>query len=179
MKLVDYKRQFFNCCQSLDESILVKIRDMLIDLKRTNNSIIFMGNGGSAGIASHFATDFAKTAKIPTKVFTDPALITCFSNDYGYENWLFKSLEIFASKGDVAIIISSSGESENILRAAQFCRQSEVPIIAFSGFKSCNRLHQVADINLHVAHDVYNLIENTHSYWLGLICDMCNGLIHD
>ena len=97
--------------------------EMIQNCKETNNKVILVGNGGSASIASHLAIDFTKAANIRSISFNEASLITCFANDYGYKNWVSKAIEFYAKKGDVVILISSSGSSENIIEGAKKARE--------------------------------------------------------
>ena len=85
------------------------MKKLLIGLKKTGNKAIIAGNGGSAAMASHVAVDFTKQGGIRTINFNEADLITCFSNDYGYERWIEKAISFYADKDDVLILISSSG----------------------------------------------------------------------
>src|SRR5579863_5845981 len=79
------------------------------------NKLMVIGNGGSAAIASHLATDYTKNGGIRTQAFNDGAMLTCLGNDLGYENVFAKQIEMFAQKSDLLVAISSSGRSPNIL----------------------------------------------------------------
>ena len=90
---------------------LEEVKKILRKTKLSKNKVIIFGNGGSA-IANHFSVDLTKTSKIRCVNFNESSLLTCFSNDYGYENWVMKTLEFHAKSGDTVILISSSGESK-------------------------------------------------------------------
>ena len=98
----------------------------IIKLKNKKNKIIIFGNGGSSAIASHVAVDLIKNTKIKTVPVTDPSLITCFSNDFKQENWMKKAIEYYFDKGDLVIIISSSGMSKNIVNASKYCLNNKI-----------------------------------------------------
>ena len=87
---------------------------MVCATHKAGKKVIIAGNGGSAAMASHVAVDFTKAANIRAINFNEADLITCFANDYGYENWVGKALEAYADPGDLVILISSSGKSQNI-----------------------------------------------------------------
>src|SRR6202007_2255903 len=87
------------------------------------NKIIFIGNGGSAGIASHLAIDFSKNGGLRSLAFNDASALTCLGNDLGYENVFAKQLDFHAHAGDLLIAISSSGRSPNILNAVKTARE--------------------------------------------------------
>ena len=142
-------------------------------LKKTykKNKIIIFGNGGSSTIASHFTIDIIKNTKLECINFNDPAIITCFSNDYGYEKWITKALKIYSKKSDVLILISSSGNSKNMINAANFAKKNKLNLITFTGFKKDNKLNGRGKINFWVDSLNYNHIENVHQIILLTICD--------
>ena len=122
-------------------------------------------------MASHVAVDLTKAAKIRAVNFNEADLITCFSNDYGYERWVEKALEAYADSGDLAILISSSGKSENMLNGAKKAKNMGVSVITVSGFLSDNPLSKLGNLNLWADSIEYNIIEMTHHIWLVAIID--------
>lgn len=176
--MIAYK-QFFKNYFSLFNKILAntdsckleKLSNLIISANKKKKKVIIVGNGGSASIASHITIDFINAAKIRAVNFNDPSIITCFSNDYGYENWVSKALECYANFGDVLILISSSGQSENMLIAASKAKSMNVDVITLTGFSSDNHLRQLGDINLWVDNNSYNMIEMTHNIWLLSVID--------
>ena len=82
--------------------------DLFSGLKMNNPNVFFIGNGGSNSICSHMMEDFAKIQKFKTFCFSDPALITCYSNDYGYENAIAEWLKIYFQPNDILISIDGS-----------------------------------------------------------------------
>ena len=146
------------------------IIDQLKKLKK-NNKLILAGNGGSASIANHVAVDFTKIAGIRSITFNESNLITCFANDYGYENWVSQSLKNYAIKGDMCILISSSGKSKNIINAAKECKKKNIFLITLTGFDVNNPLKKMGNINLWVNSKKYNYVEMTHHVWLVSLAD--------
>jgi len=144
-----------------DKSI-AGIVDFLCGSKIRNNRVIFIGNGGSASIASHMATDFLKNAAIPALVFSDSSLITCLTNDLGYEHVFRKPIELLANKGDILFAISSSGASKNILSAVNQARKKGCFIITLSGFNKNNPLRKSGDINFYLPSFCYGHVEIGH-----------------
>tara|TARA_B100000959_G_C14902737_1_gene591655 strand:+ start:517 stop:1110 length:594 start_codon:yes stop_codon:yes gene_type:complete len=124
--------------------------------------IIFIGNGASASIASHMSTDFWKNGSMRAIAFNDAALLTCLSNDCGYENVFGKSVEMFADEGDILVAISSSGKSENILNGVREARKRGVHVVTLSGFGSDNPLCGMGDINFYVPDGTYGAVEILH-----------------
>ncbi len=139
-----------------------KISDLIKSQIEFSCKLIFIGNGASAAISSHMATDFWKNAGIRTTAFNDSSLLTCVSNDYGYEHVFAKPIEMFANTGDVLFAISSSGESENILRDAHAARSKECSVITLSGFKDNNSLSTMGDYNFYVPSQEYGPVEIVH-----------------
>lgn len=138
--------------------------------------IIFIGNGGSASIASHMAEDYTKNGKLRSIAFNDASLLTCLANDYGYENVFGVALNLYADKGDVLVAISSSGKSQNILSAVKIARSMGLSIITLSGFDSSNPLRKIGDVNFWVNAKSYGMVEITHLAVLHSILDMiCEG----
>lgn len=124
--------------------------------------IIFIGNGASASISSHMATDFWKNGGMRAMAFNDAALLTCLSNDCGYENVFGKSVKMFAGEGDILIAISSSGQSENILNGVQAARKLGVHVVTLSGFSPDNSLRGMGEINFYVPDGTYGAVEILH-----------------
>jgi len=146
---------------SLEQAMAQAIKQIRI-LKRKNKKIIFIGNGGSASIAGHIATDFLKNAGIRALCFNEPSLITCLSNDLGYEYVFSKPLEMLAEKGDMVVAISSSGRSKNILGAAAAAKKKGCFLITLSGFSPKNPLRVKGRLNFYVPADSYGYVEIAH-----------------
>ncbi len=169
----DYQSLF----KEIDIGQLIKLQKKIEIIKTTNNKVICQGNGGSAAIASHFAIDLSKNAKVKATNFNESSLITCLANDYGYENWLKEALKINYDRGDLIILISSSGESKNILNACSYCLKENLEVITFTGMSKNNSLKSLNSngINIHVDSKAYNYIENVHQLILLGIVDAIIG----
>ena len=155
---------------------LVEIKQALIDANSKGNKGLIFGNGGSAAIASHFSVDLTKNASVRCLNFNESDLITCFANDYGFENWVAKAIEFYGDQGDVLIVISSSGKSLNMINATASAKKKKFSkIITFSGFEDDNPLRQSGDINLWVNSKAYNYVENLHQIWLLALVDLVIG----
>jgi D-sedoheptulose 7-phosphate isomerase len=158
-----------------DTENLIKIKNLLLKIKKNKKKILIFGNGGSASIASHASTDFLKINKIRCVNFNEANLITCFSNDYGFENWIAKALELHADPEDLLILISSSGESKNMIRAAKIAKKKKIStIVTFTGFNKNNKLQKLGDINFWTDSKVYNFVENSHQVLILSIVDLIN-----
>lgn len=167
-----YKRSLFETDMTEE---LVRMREMLLGAKARGNKVIAAGNGAGAAISSHVAVDFTKQARIRTVNFNEADLITCFANDYGYENWVSRAIEFYGDEGDIAILVSSSGTSLNIVNGANTAKKLGMYIITFTGFDKNNPLKQIGELNFWVDSRAYNVVENTHQIWLLLVCDLIIG----
>ena len=154
---------------------LVQLKAWFLDTSRQGKKVIFAGNGGSAAMASQCAVDFTKKAEVRCINFNEADLITCFANDYGYALWLQKAIEHYADPGDLIVLISSSGSSENMVHAARFAREQGLRVVTFTGFSADNPLKMLGDLNIWVESRAYNIIEMTHHIWLLAVCDLVIG----
>lgn len=113
-----------------------------------------------------------KNAGVRCINFNESDLITCFSNDYGYENWVRQALKFYYDEGDLVILISSSGNSSNIINAAKFLKTKKNKLVIFTGFNGKNLLSRFGSLKFVVNSNNYNIIENTHQYWLLTLIDL-------
>jgi D-sedoheptulose 7-phosphate isomerase len=148
---------------------------MLDSLRGLNQKAMFVGNGGSAAIAGHMALDFSKAGRITAQAFNDGALLTCLSNDHSFEDAFAIGVEMFGRSGDILIAISSSGNSQNILRAAQKAREKGCRVVTFSGFKPDNQLRFQGDYNVYVPAEEYGTVEVAHYAILHCMLDAIKG----
>ena len=167
----NYFNQIDRGCRSIDYSKLIIISEMIKKVNVEGGTIFIVGNGGSAAIASHAAIDLTKAANINATTFNESSLLTCFSNDYGYEYWVEKALQFYANVNDMVILISSSGESKNIINAAKKSKEIGLPLITFSGFSSKNQLRQMGAVNLWIDSFNYNTVEIVHQTWILSVID--------
>lgn len=136
-----------------------------------SGNIYVIGNGGSAGIASHFCTDLLKTLELPAATFADSNILTCFANDYGYEEVYSSPLRVKMLSSDVLFAISSSGQSVNILNACMVAKEKGAHIVTLSGFLKNNPLRQLGDLNFWIDSFDYGLVETAHFFLLHTIID--------
>jgi D-sedoheptulose 7-phosphate isomerase len=146
--------------------------DMILDTIRHGAKVMIMGNGGSAAIASHFQNDLSKAVGVRSMVFDNMSLLTALANDHGYACVFERPMAMWADDGDLAVIISSSGGSENILRAAECASRLGCRIVTFSGFKPDNSLRQLGDINFYLASESYGFVETGHSVITHFLTDL-------
>lgn len=138
---------------------------------KKEKKILLFGNGGTSSTCSHIATDLVKVNSIQALSFNDHNLITCFANDYGFENWIAQALKSFCNKRDLVILVSSSGESKNMINAAKYCKKNKINLITLTGFKKNNSLSKLGNKNLWINSNKYNYVESAHFQVLAYIVD--------
>lgn len=104
---------------------ILKVKDLIVKTNKSKKKVIIFGNGGSASIGSHFSVDLTKNAGMRCTNLNEPNLITCFANDFGYSKWVEKSIEFYADRGDLIILISVSGKSQNIINACKISKKKK------------------------------------------------------
>lgn len=166
LKISDQNQKQFDFDDGIEN-----ITKTLRTIENGNSQIMVIGNGGSAAIASHTSIDLLKNTGIRSTCFNESALLTCLSNDFGYEQVFVKPIEIFADNESVLIAISSSGQSKNIINAVEKARSLGCKIITFSGFKSNNPLRKLGDFNVFISSFEYGYVELSHQIVLHCITD--------
>ena len=151
---------------------LIKLHNLVLSIKKNKKKIIIVGNGGSAAIASHFSVDMTKNGGVRCVNFNESDLLTCFANDYGYQNWVKEALRFYSDKGDLVILISASGNSKNMINAAKYLKKNKMKLVTFTGFDGKNLLSKFGTLNFKVDSKEYNFIENAHQYWLLTLVDI-------
>ena len=170
-----YYRDTAKCIQGIDKKKINLICSIIKSTSKKGGTIYLAGNGGSASTASHMSTDFTKNAKIKSMSFNDVNLITCFSNDYGYENWLKAAINYHAKPRDLIILLSVSGESKNLINAANFCKKNNIKLITITGAKKNNTLSKKGNVNYWINSKAYNIVEVVQMTILASIVDKIIG----
>ena len=113
-------------------------------------------------MASHASVDLTKQCNIRAINFNEADLITYFANDYGHENWMKEAIKKYYDKGDLVILISSSGNSKNDLVAGNYCKLKKIDLVTFTGFNGNNKLFKLGRINFSLNSKNYNQIDNVN-----------------
>ena len=142
-----YKKKILDLINEIDSEKINKFCQVIKKTSLKKKNIYIFGNGGSASTANHFANDMTKNAKIKTFSFSNDNLITCYSNDYGFKNWIKKTIEHYAKPGDLVIFVSASGNSENVVKAAKFCNLKKINTYSLTGINK-NKLNIISTILL-------------------------------
>ncbi len=178
-KINDIKKYFDEINENLllNHKLLFSLKDLILKTKKNNGKIIIFGNGGSASTSNHVSVDLTKNANIQSINFNEANLITCFSNDYGYEKWITKAIEFYSNKRDLVIILSVSGESKNLVNAAKWCKKNKLNVVTFTGKSKNNSLIKInkKKLNFFVNSNSYNIVEIVHHALLLCVVDMIIG----
>jgi D-sedoheptulose 7-phosphate isomerase len=134
-------------------------------------SFHLVGNGASACMASHFAVDWTKNGGVRAFAYNDIAFLTAIGNDIGYEEVFAQPVRAFGRKGDLLVVISSSGQSPNVLSAMKAARDLELRIVTLTGMKPDNTARRGGDLNLYVPAWTYGIVESAHHMLLHVWID--------
>jgi D-sedoheptulose 7-phosphate isomerase len=162
----EYLKEIFD---KIDLTEIKEFIELLLMARETGATIFFMGNGGSAATASHFANDLAfgtNEYEKPFKVMSitdNVATLTALGNDYGYDEIFIRQLRIYAKKGDVLVGISASGNSQNLINAFEYASISEIKTVALTAFDG-GKMKEIADYGVHIPTDKkeYGPAEDLH-----------------
>jgi D-sedoheptulose 7-phosphate isomerase len=168
----DYFRAYGNnvaeAWRTIDQKAVAHGAKLLRECLTRDGIIYACGNGGSAAIANHLLCDFHKGIQTSTTIrprvvslSSHLELITAIANDISYDDIFVYQLKTMARSGDLLMTISASGNSENIVRAAQWAKQNNIPTISLAGF-SGGRSAAIADATIHVAAENYGVVEDIH-----------------
>lgn len=171
----NYKSKVNKLIKAMNTKEINNLCKIIKKTSKNKGNIFVFGNGGSSSTANHFANDMTKNAKIKTFCFSNDNLITCYSNDYGYKNWVKKTIEHYAKPGDLVIFISVSGNSENIIRGAKFCKSNKIQSFSLTGLKKNNKLNMVSDNFIWINSSSYNQTEIIHHMILLISVDILIG----
>ena len=135
----------------------------------THRRIIILGNGGSNSVASHISQDYMKFHDKKVSILSDPSMITMLTNDFGYDLAYQKFLEYYVEEDTLVIIMSSGGESTNMLNCLEWCEINNVDYGVLTGFKKDNTIRSKAIhalFNYHIDSDSYGVVECVHQIFL-------------
>jgi len=135
----------------------------------THNRIIILGNGGSNSVASHISQDYMKFHNKKVSILSDPSMITMLTNDFGYDWSYQKFLEYYVEIDTLVIIMSSGGESENMINCLNWCEENKVSYGVLTGFGENNTIRKNAKNSLwnyYINSDSYGVVECVHQIFL-------------
>lgn len=180
-----YANYLADVVKKLDFRAIAEFAEVVLEARRHGHRLFFVGNGGSAATASHFANDFAIGTRCPEKPFraislTDNvAAMTAIANDDGYEQLFVKQLEVLLEPGDVVVAISASGSSPNVTRAVEYANARNNYTVALTGFETGGKLAELAKTTIHVKtrNGEYGPVEDVHMFIDHLIGSFLNRVV--
>lgn len=159
---------------ALDQAVAAVVK-IAAEVKSRRGRVLFVGNGGSAAIASHMTTDWLKNGGFSALCFNDASQLTCLGNDLGVDRVFSVPVDAHGREGDLLIAISSSGSSANILAAVAAARKAKLQVITLSGFAAENALRKSGDVNFWIPDDHYGFVEVGHLMLCHAILDIAMG----
>ncbi len=163
-----YLKDIIHLCETLDTDSLEKVCNLLLEAYKNKKHIFIAGNGGSAGTANHFTCDFGKNAvksqNDRPKIISLSAnieVVTALGNDFCYGDVFLEQLKNLMDDGDVILLISASGNSDNVVRAAEYVKSRNGKVIGFTGF-SGGKLGKLSDIEINIPCESYEQSEDLH-----------------
>ena len=159
-------KELSDCLEKIEEKDVASLEELI----QNRDRIYLIGNGGSNSVCSHIAQDYTKALGLPSLSFSDPSRLTCYINDFGRDKAYAKFIEHFATINSLCILISSSGNSNNILESAKYCKDNNIDFIILTGFDKNNLLRtkysENALVDYHVPSFDYGIVENLHAIFL-------------
>ena len=169
----EFTSSYFNhlseVLKKIDVTKVEKMINIILEARESAKMIYFIGNGGSAATASHFANDLSvgpRTTGKPFRVMSltdNNAIMTAIANDFGYDELFTKQLENYLNEGDIVVAISASGNSPNVVKAIEYANSKNCMTIGLTGFDG-GKLKEVSKLNLHVPSEKgeYGPVEDVH-----------------
>lgn len=161
---------------TLEEGACLAVK-MIGNVHANSGKVMLGGNGGSSAIVSHVQNDLSEAAGIRSMVFTEEPVLTARANDYGYGSVFERPIELWAEPGDLLVTVSSSGQSENIIRALKMARKKKCDLITFSGFEPDNPSRSLGDLNFYVPSSIYGYVETAHMSLIHYLTGMATETI--
>ena len=164
----DYYQQYIRVLNAFDKSSLQPVLDTFLDVRDKGGTLWVAGNGGSAAIGDHTVCDVTKgihTEGQPTiksiSLTSNTAMLTALGNDLDYEQVFSQQLKYYLGKNDALLLVSSSGNSPNVVKACEYANSRGVPTIAFVGFKG-GKLRDIAKHCVWIPIENYGMAEDAH-----------------
>jgi D-sedoheptulose 7-phosphate isomerase len=162
---------------------LIRAAETCVAALRQGNKMLFAGNGGSAADAQHWAGElvsrfyYDRPGLAGIALTTDTSVLTAIGNDYGYDYTFARQVEALGRSGDVLVLISTSGNSPNVIRAAEAARERGMLVIGFTG-ESGGKLAPLSDICFRVPSTETPRIQEGHEFIGHLLCALIEAEMH-
>ncbi|WP_457551387.1 D-sedoheptulose-7-phosphate isomerase [Desulfobacula sp.] len=174
---INAKKDFF----VKNANAIISCADMMALALRKGKKILLFGNGGSAADCQHIAAEFVNRFQMERKplpaiaLTTDTSIITSIGNDYSFEDIFSKQVQALGEKGDIALGISTSGNSPNIIKAVHEAKKIGLLIVGFSGAKG--KLKDLSDFPFCVESDTTARIQEVHILLAHILCDLTERIL--
>jgi phosphoheptose isomerase len=179
-----YYVRFIEALERFDRTKLDAILTLWLRIAEQGGTLWIAGNGGSASISDHTACDVSKgthrRGAPPIRAISlasNAAMLTAIGNDIAFDQVFRKQLEVYLQPGDAVMLISSSGNSPNVVEACRYAKEQGVPTIAFVGFDG-GALKAMADHVIHIEVDNYGIAEDTHQSLIHVLTQYIAGARH-
>jgi len=178
-----YLRYLASVFDMIDREAIAIFVDLLLDARRRDARIFFLGNGGSASTASHWVNDLTRWRDRPFRAISlteNVAVMTAYANDYGYDEVFIRQLQTLMGPGDVVVAISASGNSPNILLAIEYANAHDATTVGLTGFDG-GRLRELVAVSVHAptnkgeygpAEDVHLVLDHLVTSYLEHRCGL-------
>ncbi|MAE66226.1 MAG: sugar isomerase [Phycisphaeraceae bacterium] len=181
----EYLEHAARIAKAIDTDAIDRYARTLYEAWRDDRAVFVFGNGGSASTASHHVCDYVKTASVEGRrrlrafsLVDNVGLLTAIGNDLSFDDTFVLPLETMAKPGDVAIAISCSGNSPNVVRACRWAKDHGLTIVALSGFEG-GAMAALADLHINVPNDNYGIIEDMHLSIGHMVTQRLQALVRD
>lgn len=164
----DYYQRYIQVIKDFDKSSLQPVLEVFLTLAKNQGTLWVAGNGGSAAIGDHTVCDVTKGTHRPDQpsiksisLSSNTAMLTALGNDIAYDEVFSQQLKYYLGLNDALLLVSSSGNSPNVVKACEYANQRGVPTIAFVGFKG-GKLKDIARHSVWIPVDNYGMAEDAH-----------------
>jgi len=171
----DYYKRFINTLENFDKISLSAVLKVFEEIAVSGGTLWVAGNGGSAAISDHAVCDTTKLTYVEGKppvrsisLASNGPMLTALANDFSYEDVFCKQLEYYLKAEDAVLLVSSSGNSPNVVKACEYANSRDVPTIAFTGF-SGGKLKELAKYSIWIPVDNYGMAEDIHQSLMHVI----------
>ena len=176
-----YFQRFAEALLAFDKAPLNDVLAVFDGVIARGGTVWIAGNGGSAGIANHTVCDVSKGTHVPgvtpcrmISLAANVPMMTALANDISYDDVFSEQLKYYLTERDALLVVSSSGNSPNVVKACEYAKSQGVPTIAFVGFKG-GKLSEIADTVAHIAVDNYGIVEDIHQSLIHVLTQYIHG----
>ena len=174
IKKTEYKISGEN---SNSSSFFHKLNEQTKKVKQNGGRLFFFGNGASASFSNHMALDWSKNGGILAFCLSDSAMLTALANDYDFEGCFLEFLKINSpTSNDLVVTTSSSGNSKNIVKVLEYCKENNISSFGLSGLNEGNKTEILSHFSLFVPMNTYGMVECIHQLFHHIFLDKFMGI---